>query len=85
MLHSGQVVTYNREKKFGFIEDWNESSKQFFFHRNSVTGGLDLQPYDFVTFELAPSTRKPGTQHCVGIVLRKRDEAPSVSVIEVQS
>ena len=85
MLHSGQVVGYNKEKRFGFIEDWNESNKQFFFHRSSVTGELDLQPQDFVTFELAPSARKPGTQHCIGIILRKRDELPAVApAVEVQ-
>jgi cold shock CspA family protein len=81
MRHNGQVMFVNSEKRFGFIEDWNDGDKQKFFHQDNSADRITLQVHDLVTFEIRPSTKKPGTECCIRVRLIKRPAETGSSIL----
>ena len=79
-MKTGEVVSYNNTKAWGFIRELGVCSADFFFHVNAVEGRIRLQVGDIVLFESIPSKTKPDRQEAVSIRLAKRADAPVTGV-----
>lgn len=81
----GEVKRYDSSRGCGFIAEIKEHGTEQFFHINSVVGHITLRVGDLVTFEITPSTRKPGLTEAMNVRLSKRDANPVATATQKQA